>query len=106
VIDESKLYGQIASQLKEERANKKISQDRVAEALGMSRTSVINFEKGTQRISLHLLYMYCELLSLSIHELLPSVSDVTAVSSESFDLAKEKLKESPTTRAVLEKYRK
>jgi transcriptional regulator with XRE-family HTH domain len=104
MIDDAKLYTDIGNKLKTIRVEKKINQDQVAKKLSLSRTSIINFEKGNQRISLHDLFQYCEFLKIDITDVLPSMNDVSSHSSASVSEAQDKLKESPATLAVLEKY--
>lgn len=104
MINSEALYALIAARLKELRLTKQISQDKVAEVLGLSRASIINFEKGSQKISLHILYQYCELLGTDVKNILPDADIVSEKKSISADKAVEKVKEDPLTRAVLERY--
>lgn len=104
MIDNDVLYSHVGRRLKELRSSNKVSQETVAEVLELSRASIMNFEKGSQRISLHVLFQYCELLKVDITDVLPLLHDVTLKKSASADEAVDKVKESPTTRAILEKY--
>lgn len=104
MIDDAKLYTDIGNKLKTIRVEKKINQDQVAEKLSLSRTSIINFEKGNQRISLHVLYQYCEYLNVSVNEILPEIKIVPSNTTDSVELAVEKIKGFPLMEATLSKY--
>ena len=58
--------------LAEVRRKKDVSQEMLADELGLSRTSVTNIEKGRQPIQLHSLYRIARLLGVEIKEILPS----------------------------------
>jgi DNA-binding XRE family transcriptional regulator len=58
--------------LGEMRRKQGISQEMLADELGLSRTSITNIEKGRQPVQLHTLYIIARLLSIDIKELLPS----------------------------------
>jgi transcriptional regulator with XRE-family HTH domain len=75
-IDETLLYTFIGQQVKSHRQALKITQDQLAERIGVTRTSVTNIEAGSQKLPLHLLYRICEVLNLNdVASLIPSVSD-------------------------------
>lgn len=62
-------FGQLLAQVRQKQG---ISQEMLADELGLSRTSVTNIEKGRQPIQLHSLYLIARLLSVELKELLPS----------------------------------
>jgi transcriptional regulator with XRE-family HTH domain len=62
-------FGQLVSQARRTRG---ISQEMLADELGLSRTSITNIEKGRQPIQLHSLYLIARLLAVELKELLPS----------------------------------
>jgi transcriptional regulator with XRE-family HTH domain len=66
------FYRQFGQLLAEVRRKQGISQEMLADELGLSRTSVTNIEKGRQPIQLHSLYLIARLLSVELKELLPS----------------------------------
>ena len=77
-IDVDRLYQQIGKAIHDLRRAKKprLTQAGLAELLGVTRTSITNIEKGTQRIPLHLLYTLCTKLSVQISDVIPVVEDV------------------------------
>lgn len=66
------FYRQFGQLLAEVRRKKGISQEFLADELGLSRTSITNIEKGRQPIQLHSLYRIARLLEVELKELLPS----------------------------------
>ena len=66
------FYRQFGRMLAEVRRKKDLSQERLADELGLSRTSVTNIEKGRQPIQLHSLYRIARLLGVEIKDILPS----------------------------------
>ena len=65
------LYIEIGSRIRLERNKKHISQAKLAELVGLKRTSIINIEKGRQRFLIHTLYGFAEALGIRPHELIP-----------------------------------
>jgi transcriptional regulator with XRE-family HTH domain len=51
-----------------------LSQERLSDFVGLTRTSITNIEKGRQRVSLDLLFALAEALRIEPHELLPTSS--------------------------------
>lgn len=66
------FYRQFGQLLAEIRRKKGMSQELLADELGLSRTSITNIEKGRQPIQLHSLYRIARLLEVELKELLPS----------------------------------
>ena len=56
----------------EARRKKGISQELVADELGLSRTSITNIEKGRQPVQLHSVYCIARLVGVELKDLLPS----------------------------------
>lgn len=50
-----------------------MSQQAFAKAVGLSRTSVTNIERGRQPVSLHTLYSMADILRVEVFDLLPPV---------------------------------
>lgn len=65
------LYRVVASRVRTLRVQKNFTQADVAEALGVSRTSMTNLEKGRQRMPLDKLYILAYMLDVSVYDLLP-----------------------------------
>jgi transcriptional regulator with XRE-family HTH domain len=66
------LDGAFGSILRERRDSQHMSQDQLAQAAGLSRTSVVNIEKGRQGVSLDSLYKLASALGCQPGDLLPS----------------------------------
>lgn len=75
-INEYELYSHIAKALREARKQCQFSQDEVAQALGLTRTSIVNIEAGSQKLPLHRLYAFCRALKLEITDVLPPVDEI------------------------------
>lgn len=69
---EKVFYSTFGQMLAEARRKRRVSQEMLADELGLSRTSITNIEKGRQPVQLHTLYIIARLLSIDIKELLPS----------------------------------
>jgi transcriptional regulator with XRE-family HTH domain len=55
-----------------------MSQDAFAKAVGLSRTSITNIERGRQPVSLHTLYSMADILGVEAVDLLPPAPKNTA----------------------------
>jgi len=64
------LFGEL---LARRRSEAKMSQRAFAKAIGLSRTSVTNIERGRQPVSLPTLYVMADILRTDVCKLLPSV---------------------------------
>lgn len=71
---EKAFYGAFGRTLSEMRRKKRISQEMLADELGLSRTSITNIEKGRQPVQLYSLYVIARLLGTDVKELLPSAT--------------------------------
>lgn len=76
-IDDGLLYGIIGERLKQRRLEAKVTQEQLAKAAGVLRTSVTNIEAGRQKPPLHLLYRMCVALDVEVSSVLPSNEEVT-----------------------------
>jgi transcriptional regulator with XRE-family HTH domain len=63
------FYLQLGETIKKCREEKKITQDKLAKYLGLSRVSIANIEKGRQRVQVHTLIEISESLEVPINEL-------------------------------------
>lgn len=71
-MENSRLYSLVGSRISQRRLEMKITQADLAEAVGVSRPSLANMERGKQVIALHHLYRLVSALELSaITELVP-----------------------------------
>jgi transcriptional regulator with XRE-family HTH domain len=72
------LYRLLGQRIQRARFAIRKSQRALAEELGMSRTSMVNIEKGRQHTSLHVLWQIAERLDVEPASLLPSKRDYMA----------------------------
>lgn len=61
----------IAKIIREKRKSKGINQENFAKMVDLSRTSIVNIEKGNHGITIENLYLFAEKLECSVHELIP-----------------------------------
>lgn len=91
-----RIAKQFGRRLKEVRTEKKMAQDVFATALGVSRTTASNIERGSQRLYLDQVYKSAEILGVAISILLPDQrqigrdSQVHAASDSPLTLAEER----------------
>lgn len=80
MIDEKRLYAALGLRLKKLREAQtghlgKLTQSALANEVGLERTSITNIERGNQKVPLHVLYRICEVMQISISDLLPPLSE-------------------------------
>jgi len=77
MLNEDLLYKLVGERLAAARKRKlSLTQDSIAELLGISRTSVSNIERGIQKAPLSLIYLYCIQIEKNIDEIIPSLDEV------------------------------
>ena len=69
------FYARLGALIRDKRRANSITQERLAERLGLSRTTVVNIEKGRQRIAVHQLVDLSDVLGCEPVELLPTGVD-------------------------------
>ena len=69
--NEEKFYLELGDRVKTERFRRDISQEKLAEELGLSRTSVANLEKGRHRPSIYQLMLIAEFFIIDFTDLIP-----------------------------------
>ena len=67
------LYRELGRKIREarERSGQKLSQEKLAKRLGISRASIVNIEAGRQHAPLHLLWQIAEILGTDLTFLIP-----------------------------------
>lgn len=65
------FYQQVGARVRERRTAARLTQLRLSQHLGMTRTSVANLEAGRQRIPLHVLAVVADAVGCDTAELLP-----------------------------------
>ncbi|HLO97646.1 MAG TPA: helix-turn-helix transcriptional regulator [Fimbriimonas sp.] len=75
-LDESRLYGQLGAEIRALRKQSQMSQDELAVATQVERTSITNIEAGRQKPPLHVIFRLCMALHVQPHDLLPRLEEV------------------------------
>jgi transcriptional regulator with XRE-family HTH domain len=65
------IYGEFGRLVRGHRQRLKLTQDQLAERVGLSRTSITNIETGRQKVLLHQLFQIAESLEITPDALLP-----------------------------------
>lgn len=66
----------IGLRIREARKQRGMRQEELAASMGVTRTSVSNYERGVQNLTIESLYSLCEALKLEPYTLLPHLEDV------------------------------
>ena len=78
MTDFDEIYRGVGRKLRQTRENQHLTQDSLAQRLGISRTSMVNIEAGRQRAPLHLLWQIAELLETKLTLLIPTPEELLA----------------------------
>lgn len=73
-FNERELYAQIGRHIRNAREKATWTQSDLAEAIGLSRTSVTNIERGRQPILVHTLYVVALALNIPVSQFLPKLN--------------------------------
>lgn len=71
LVDEKALYIEIGKRIRAARTSAEMTQDELAEAVGMSRTSIVNIEHGRQRLLIHSLVHIANATGVPPQQLIP-----------------------------------
>ena len=87
MVDEKRLYRALGERLRALRESQssvrgKVTQAKLAEEVGLERTSITNIERGNQKVPLHVLYRICEALQVPISEVLPPLAEIKSAVNE------------------------
>jgi transcriptional regulator with XRE-family HTH domain len=66
-----RLYQEFGLRVRSARKGAGLSQQKLAERVGLSRTSITNIERGRQQVALHMLYRLASAVGKNPSELLP-----------------------------------
>jgi transcriptional regulator with XRE-family HTH domain len=77
-VASSPFYAELGRRVKQRREELHLSQDEVARALGLTRSSIANLERGEQRISAEAFVTLAAILRIDLANLAPNVSSSTA----------------------------
>lgn len=72
------LYSAVGKKIRSHRTDKGFSQEQIAEAVHLTRTSIVNIEKGRQRTPLHLLFAIARFLHIEPTSLIPTMEEIEA----------------------------
>lgn len=100
-MDRGLLYRLLGERIRAARTQVRptASQTAIANALGMSRTSIVNIEKGRQHTSLHVIWEIAERLNVEAGSLIPTRRDYMASTQPSGDLDADTLQKILKTKA-------
>ena len=76
------FYQQLGEKLKKARTDANKSQEALAQTLGLSRVTVVNIEKGRQKILIHNLVDAANFLEVKLSDLIPSEQNDIEVNQE------------------------
>jgi len=98
--DIDRFYIDLGETIKNQRLHKGYSQEDLGKYLNLTRTSIVNIEKGRQRPPVHTLYELANFLNLQIGELFPSEVEKNEVNfmkalNEDINMAGKKFKDIP-----------
>ena len=82
VADLSRLYSAIGQNARSAREQIGLSQDQLASLVGISRTSMAQFEAGHQHLPLETIYQVAQSLGADIYAILPSLRDLAPMSPD------------------------
>lgn len=99
--DEKVLYQKLGSVIRERRLALGMTQEELATASGVRRTSVTNIESGRQKPPLHVLYDICIALSIEVASVLPSNITVQRSPSTTFSINTKDVQVPPKTAEFL-----
>jgi DNA-binding XRE family transcriptional regulator len=76
MTDFDEVYRVLGRKVRQMREIQRLSQDQLAQRLGISRASMVNIEAGRQRAPLHLLWQIAEVLHSKLIDMIPTPEDV------------------------------
>lgn len=74
MVNEQQFYQEVGRRIRKERKDRHITQEDLGKAVGLTRTSVTNIERGRQKLLLHTLADCSAALGVAIARLLPEAS--------------------------------
>ncbi|MDR2407678.1 MAG: helix-turn-helix domain-containing protein [Bacteroidales bacterium] len=83
MVEKNDLYRVIGEQIKTKRLSNSLKQEDLAARVRLTRSSIAQIEAGKQAPSIFLLYQLCDLLKISVFDILPK-DEFDPLSSERF----------------------
>lgn len=77
MLDVEWMYPRVGIRIRQAREARGMTQERLAQLAGLTRTSVVNIERGRQKVMLHTLYAMAEGLRVSVADLVPSPAEAS-----------------------------
>ena len=77
------FYRRLGTSIRDRRRKQQITQEAMAAHMGLTRTSIVNIEKGRQHLAVHQLVRMSDLLGCAPGDLIPSAQE-DAMLSEKF----------------------
>ena len=71
VVPSDDVYSVVGKRVRAGRAQVRLTQDELAQRVGLTRTSITNLELGRQKIQIHTLYAIADVLKLPVISFLP-----------------------------------
>ena len=91
-MNELYIYEEIGQAIRQRRKHLKLTQEKVAIQIDISRAALANIESGRQRLLVHKLYEICSVLEMKLEDVLPKLDDANQrIASEGLLLPKEDL---------------
>lgn len=78
-MDPQLLYQEFGSHLRRARRSAELTQERLADQVGLSRTSITNIEKGRQHVTLYVLFLLADALNVKPSDLLPDINHMEEI---------------------------
>lgn len=101
------LYAAVGRKIRaaRERSTPRLSQDKLAKRLGISRASIVNIEAGRQHAPLDLLWKIAQILELELTMLIPQRAELLAIDNvvELNDKMRKQIEVEATGNATLKK---
>lgn len=76
IIIEQALYTIIGQRIRSFREKNEWTQDVLGEKVGLTRSSIANIELGKQKVPLGTVYLFAQILSIEIFEILPTLKEI------------------------------
>jgi transcriptional regulator with XRE-family HTH domain len=79
MVDEAVFYIEVGKRISLKRQSCRLTQEALASAVGLTRTSITNIERGRQKLSVYALATIAETLRVDCRDLLPDMSAASVV---------------------------
>lgn len=71
------MYTIIGQRIRSFREQNEWTQDVLGEKVGLTRSSIANIESGKQKVPLGTIYLFAQILSIEIFEILPTLKEIS-----------------------------